>query len=212
MSDLRFDEIENVLASLDLLATLAPLVKRRRSRSHWKWIIIGAHDALQGALVCAIADTTGTNVLSRKSAKKMLDWLEDTSKEYPGEYMAGFETLLKRAAITLPPGDAKDIKTLHGLRNDFAHFTPKGWSFELAGLPRIIDAALRLVEQLMQSDQVSTRMTGNKKRRARGNIEAARAAMGIRNINHRNSQRTARAVAPSQSVQNSLNRSGANSV
>jgi hypothetical protein len=179
MSNLQFDEIENVLASLDLLAMLSPLVKQRRLRSHWKWIIVGAHDALQGALVCAIADTTGTNVLSKKSSKKMLNWLEDTSKAYPGEYMADFETLLKRAAVTLPPADAKDIKALHGLRNDFAHFTPKGWSIELAGLPRIIDTALRLVEQLMQSDQVQYRMTGNKKRRARGNIEAARAAMGI---------------------------------
>jgi len=62
MPDLQFDEIENVLASLDLLAMLPPLVRQRRSRSHWKWIIIGAHDALQGALVRAIADKTGTNV------------------------------------------------------------------------------------------------------------------------------------------------------
>ena len=49
----------------------------------------------------------------------------------------------------------------------------------MAGLPRIIDAALRLVEQLMQSGQASIRMTGNKKRRARGDIEAVREAMGI---------------------------------
>ena len=175
----RFDEIDNVLASLDLLATLAPLVKRRRSRSYWKWIIVGAHDAVQGAVVCAIADTTGTNVLSKKSGKTVLKWLEDTSKEFPGEYMADFETLLKRALIELPPKDAKDIRKLHSLRNDFAHFTPKGWSIELAGLPRIIEAALRLVERLMQSDRIQYRMTGNKTRRVRDNLKAVRTALGI---------------------------------
>lgn len=179
MSYVRFDEIENVLASLDLLATLAPLVKKRRSGSYWKWIIVGAHDALQGALVCAIADTTGTNVLSKKSAKKMLDWLEDTSREYPGEYMADFTTLLKRAGVTLPSQDANDIRKLHGLRNEFSHFTPKGWSIELAGLPRIINAALGLIERLMQSDRVEYRITGNKKRRVRSNIKIVRAALGI---------------------------------
>ncbi len=179
MSYARFDEIENVLASLDLLATLTPLVKKRRSRSQWKWIIVAAHDALQGALVCAVADTTGTNVLSKKSAKKMLDWLNDTSKEYPGEYMADFGALLKRAAITLPSGDAKDIRKLHGMRNEFAHFTPKAWSIELAGLPRIINAALRLIERLMQSDPVQYRMTGNRKRRVRFNMKSAKTALGM---------------------------------
>jgi hypothetical protein len=179
MSYARFDEIENVLASLDLLATIAPLVKKRRFQSHWKWIIVGAHDGLQGALVCAIADTTGTNVLSKKSAKKMLHWLDDTSKEYPGEYLADFTTLLNLATITMPQQHAKDIKKLHGLRNSFAHFTPKGWSIELVGLPRIIDAALRLIENLMQSDRVVYRMTGNKKRRVRFNIQAVRVALGI---------------------------------
>jgi hypothetical protein len=177
MSYARFDELENVLASLDLLATLALLVKKRRFRSQWKWIIVGTHDALQGALVCAIADTTGTNVLSKKSAKKMLDWLNDTSKEYPGEYLADFTTLLNRAAITLPQQDAKDIKKLHGFRNDFAHFAPKGWSIELAGLPRIIDAALGLIEHLMQSDRVVYRMTGNRKRRVTVSIQTVRAAL-----------------------------------
>jgi hypothetical protein len=131
--------------------------------------------------LCAIADTTGTKVLSKKSAKKMLDWLDDGSNEYPGEYLADFTTLSKRAAIALPHGDANDIKKLHGLRNDFAHFTPKSWSIESAGLPRIIDAALRMIERLMQSDQVAYRMTGNRKRRVRFNIQAIRAALRLCN-------------------------------
>jgi hypothetical protein len=180
MTYVQFDEIENVLASLDLIATLAPLVKKRRHRSQWKWLIIGAHDALQGALVCAIADSTRTNVLSEKSARKMLEWLEDRSKDYPGEFLANFGSLMKRAAIEISTMDAKDLKKLHFLRNELSHFTPKGWSIELAGLPRLIDVALKLVERLMQSERVNLHMSGNRKRRVSENARITRAAFGIR--------------------------------
>jgi hypothetical protein len=107
-----------------------------------------------------------------------LQILEDTSQEYPGEFMADFSTLLKRAAIELVPKDGKDIETLHGMRNDFVHFTPKGWSIELAGLPRIIDTALRLVALLMRSDRVEYRVSGNRKRRMRDQIKAVRTTLG----------------------------------
>jgi hypothetical protein len=180
LTDVRFDEIENVLASLDLLAATAPLVKKRCYRSLWKWMIIAAHDAVQGAIVCAIADTTGTNVLSEKSARKMLDFLEGTSKEYPSEFLADFKTLTNRANVALLPRDAKDIRMLHDFRNGFVHFTPKGWTIEGAGLPRITDAALGLVERLMQSDGVRYRLTGNQQRRVRDSIKAVRTALDIK--------------------------------
>ena len=72
MKYVRFDELENVLATLDMLAVLAPLVRRRRQQSVWKWVVIGAHDALQGALVCAVTDTSGTRILNKKSVRKCL--------------------------------------------------------------------------------------------------------------------------------------------
>jgi hypothetical protein len=143
-------------------------------------MIIAAHDAVQGARACAIADTTGTNVLSEKSARKMLDFLEGTSKQYPGEFLADFKTLMNRANVELLPQDAKDIGMLHDFRNEFVHFTPKGWSIGAAGLPRITDAALRLVERLMQSEPVRYRLTGNQQRRVRGSTKAVRTALGIK--------------------------------
>jgi len=92
--------------------------------------------------------------------------------------MADFNTLLKRSALGLSEEDSADIAMLHELRNDFAHFTPKGWSIDLEGLPRIIGKTLGLVEALMQSDRVSYRMTGNKKRRIRDGIRTVRIALG----------------------------------
>ena len=68
------DEIENVLCTLDLLVIVMQHLKKKRTL--WKWALIAAHDALQAAIVCAIADTTGTNVLKKKSSAAMLTWLE----------------------------------------------------------------------------------------------------------------------------------------
>ena len=157
----RFSQYEDALASLELVALVAPLV--RDKPQYWKWVLVGAHNALQGAMVCAYADSTGTSVLEEKSAKKMLDWLDadqTTRGPYPKEQLAPFGELLKRCVagnklvfepLVLTPKQHKDIKRLHDhFRNDFAHFTPKGWSIEKAGLPRIICAALDAAEELMQ--------------------------------------------------------------
>ena len=70
----RFDEREDVLASMDLLELITPLLGQKPAL--WKWAIIGAQSALQGALVCALADTTGTSILTPKSGGKLLDWLQ----------------------------------------------------------------------------------------------------------------------------------------
>ena len=41
-----------------------------------------------------------------------------------------------------------DIKRLNTLRNEFIHFTPKGWSLEVDGLPRICLSVARLISFL----------------------------------------------------------------
>jgi hypothetical protein len=69
---IRFDEIEDVVVSAELVAHLAPLLDAHPS--YWKWVIVAAHNAMQGAMVCALADSTGTSVLD-ESAKKVLDFL-----------------------------------------------------------------------------------------------------------------------------------------
>src|SRR5262245_8208016 len=156
---IRFDEIEDVLASVDLIALVAPLV--REKPWYWKWIIIGAQNALQGAMVCAFADTSNTSILTKRSAAKMLDWLNaDPASRgpYPEERLADFGELLDRCIagtpnfepLVLTSRQHADIKRLHEhFRNNFAHFTPKGWSLEKVGLPRIIEAALYAAEILM---------------------------------------------------------------
>jgi hypothetical protein len=171
----RFDEREDVLVSLELVAHFAPLV--REKPQHWKWIIVGAHDALQGAMVCAYADSTGTSVLDKKSAKEMLDWLgadPATQGPWPEERLAPFGQLLDRCIagnaifepLVLTPEQHEDIKRLHDhFRSNFAHFTPKGWSIPRAELPWIVGAAIDAAEVLMRRHNVMVHMDEDQQER-----------------------------------------------
>jgi integrase-like protein len=93
-----FNEIEDVLSSLDLLALVAPLV--RKQPSYWKWVIIAAHTGLQGAMVYALRaqDTSGVSVLEKKSARKMLKRFDTQKGQPPEERLADFNTLLERCS------------------------------------------------------------------------------------------------------------------
>jgi hypothetical protein len=70
----------------------------------------------------------------------------------------------------------RDVRRLHReFRNEFAHFVPKGWSIEKAGLPRIIRAALDTTEMLMAHPRVVRKLSGNRVRRLNERLRVARA-------------------------------------
>jgi hypothetical protein len=185
-----FDEIQDVLASVDLVALLAPLI--RDKPQYWKWIITGAHSALQGAMVCAFADSSNTSILTKRSEANMLDWLNAdvaTRGEYPTERLAEFEDLLRRCLqgshnckpLVLTRQQCRDIRRLHReFRNQFAHFIPTGWSIEKVGLSRIIGAALDAVEELMSRWQVTYRMEEDQRERLNKALHTVRLALDRR--------------------------------
>ena len=127
----------------------------------WKWLIIGAHNALQGSMVCALSGSAGIGALEAKLQAAMLEHLQSDTGERPRERLAPFPVLLKwvrdtqRMAefggepLTLTEAERKDLASLNTFRNKFVHFTPAGWSLESAGLPRIVLTALDKAEHLM---------------------------------------------------------------
>ena len=178
---IRFDEVEDVLSSLGLLALCAPLV--REEPSYWKWAIISAHAALQGAMVCALHDTSGLSVLDKQSARGMREWFDKKIETPPNEKLAHFNTLLQRCCesqpLALSKAQLKDIKRLHEqFRNSFTHFVPQGWSIEKAGLPRIVGAAVDVTERLMAYPNVVHKLSGNKKRRFESYLGTIRTQLG----------------------------------
>ena len=90
----RFDEIEDVLSSVDLLALCVPFLDREPS--YWKWAIISAHASFQGAMVCALRDTSGVSILDRQSGREMIRWHNGEIEKHPEEKLADFNLLLKR--------------------------------------------------------------------------------------------------------------------
>ena len=99
----RFDEVEDVLISVELMALTGPLIKKKPL--YWKWMIVATHNALQGAMVCALTETTGTAVLDEKSGAKMLAWLQKRDGDRgnaPRERLAEFDVLLKRCITSGP--------------------------------------------------------------------------------------------------------------
>lgn len=118
----------------------------------WKWAIIAMQNAVQNAIVAAISGTAQLGALTKKSARDWLEAYEQDRTDYAEPWLANFLELYKRMKeLTEFPATEdidKDIERLVAFRNDFMHFTPKGWSIELAGLPRIVGNALRVVEHL----------------------------------------------------------------
>jgi hypothetical protein len=103
-------------------------------------------------MVSALRDTSGVAVLDKQSAREMLKWFDNPKGEPPQERLADFRTLLRRSRrselmdahpLKLSKAQADDIVKLHTqFRNEFAHFVPKGWSIEKAGLSALSNAWL----------------------------------------------------------------------
>jgi hypothetical protein len=179
----RFNEQEDVIASTDLLALVVPTL--RTKPTNWKWVILAAHSGLQGALVCAIQDSTGTSVLKKQSATEMLlAWLENPVGVHPFQYLESYPGLSNKKCRNKYPESKvivqqlKDLKKLHNeFRNNFTHFAPMQWSIEVAGLPRIAKAAVDMIEEAMQKHQVEIHLTYDMKARLAGNLRAIREAL-----------------------------------
>ncbi|MDP3678790.1 MAG: hypothetical protein Q8R23_06845 [Methylotenera sp.] len=126
----------------------------------WRWVIIALHNAVQGFMVLSLRHGNGLTALTEKSAAAWLAAYEADSTTYPDEKLDSYLCLYKKIKSTnygtiggnqnyVPQGSQdRSIRKLNRIRNDFSHFTPKGWSLELAGLPRICMDALAIVSFL----------------------------------------------------------------
>jgi hypothetical protein len=164
---IRFnDEFEDVLASVELVALVAP--RLCDNPSLWKWMIVGAQSALQGAMVCALVEDASVlkpaNPENKKAAQEAAEL--DIPQQLIEDHLEEFDVLLKRCIrgndfcepLVLTTKQRENISKLHSeFRNRFIHFTPKGWSIEKAYLSPMICTALDAMEALMSRDVVINR-------------------------------------------------------
>jgi hypothetical protein len=185
----RFDEREDVLASMELIALLAGKVGN--APRHWKWLILAAHNALQGALVCALSGSDGTGALSNKSRREVLKAHNDWTDLPKRETLDDLRTLLKREreqsrepnrreyALCSTKQQHRDLIRLCNFRNDFAHFTPKGWSIQADGLSRIVLTGVDGASHVMLKNPLAARQLSDEQRcRIAECANQARSALG----------------------------------
>lgn len=127
----------------------------------WRWVVIALHSAAQGAMVLSLRHGNGLLALSDKSYAA---WMAAYEKREPPppEKLDNYLNLYKKvkhkewgqvsgnSRFVPTCSEDADIKRLNSLRNEFIHFTPKGWSLEVDGLPRICLATAMLVSFLCQ--------------------------------------------------------------
>jgi hypothetical protein len=147
---LHTDELQELL---DALRKVRAELEAARTDDHaWKWAIHALQSAVQNAIVAAISGTDGLGALTERSARARRDDYENEGGEYPDARLAGFRELYRRmraqTGFPTDPGVDEDVGRLVRLRNEFEHFAPKGWSVQLAGLPRIFRNLLRIVAHL----------------------------------------------------------------
>lgn len=152
---LRTDEREEAVRSLEWAEQQARSIAE--DPYQWKWVLIALHNAVQGFMVLALWNGNGLLTLRDKVAEKWLN-AYNNGGPYPVEKLDEFLNLYKKVkdkdnfhiigAWPFTPGATHDssFTLLNSCRNEFIHFTPKGWSLELRGLPHICLDALDLIE------------------------------------------------------------------
>lgn len=148
---LRTNEREDAVRSLEWCAEIAKTV--RADPHSWKWLLLSLHNAVQGYMVVALEKGNGLLALRPRVAEKWLAAFRGDGP-YPVEKLDDFLPLYKKiktAACFRQPFPAtalhdQHLGKLHELRCQFIHFTPCGWSIELAGLPNIVSAATDIAD------------------------------------------------------------------
>ena len=123
----------------------------------WKWVFIALHNAAQGFMVLALWNGNGLLTLSDKAAEKWLD-AYNNGGQFPIDKLDNFLNLYMKVkdknnfhsygASSFIPGSTHDksFTRLNDFRNEFIHFTPKGWSLQLQGLPHVCLDVLDLIQ------------------------------------------------------------------
>jgi hypothetical protein len=166
----EINEIDNLIDNLEMVAHFLEISTPYK----WKWVMIGLHQALYGALISALqgSDSRQTVVDRQKDAGRavmlrvhkvpiaviasafgkteetILDWINNP-------YLISFDEALdrvkKKEYLPLVTTTEED-KAIHRLtkefRNEFEHFRPKRWIVPTSIFPHIARNVLRVINFL----------------------------------------------------------------
>ena len=138
-------QCENQIASLE------------KCSRNWPWVFVALASFLQAACVLYLdeRDSMGVDALSDKDRKRKIASLQH---DYTGEpignlKLANPKTLLSRVRkqSRIPILDKKKhrLARVFSLRNEFMHFTPKGFSLELSGAVDLCEISFQSVIEII---------------------------------------------------------------
>jgi len=132
---LRFSEETNALYYLERAGVF--IQETTSDPKAWKWVILALHGALYGFAICACKGSSNATVIRKnKKGHEKLITLDEALKMCQDKTWMG--TLHGGLSLNLSASQADSIRRLKAtLRNNFEHFTPKGWSIEMHGFPQI---------------------------------------------------------------------------
>jgi hypothetical protein len=150
---LRTDEREDILASLRMASSSCETAVD--DLTAWKWIVVGTHSTLQGAMALHLGFGNDLLVASPEDAAAWLD-AHENGAPYPEMMMDDFLSLYKKLkkhnilGYRFKPNGTQggNIRKLNRFRNQFIHFMPQGWSIELSGMPAICIDCLNIVSHV----------------------------------------------------------------
>lgn len=135
----------------------------------WKWVILALHAALQGACVCHLTTTAApVGAVTKKNAIEWLAYFDEARTDQnaivPKTHLMNLPDLLKAvrkpnscggisggACIPITDAELAWLSRIHDeFRNQFIHFSPVGWSFEVSGMPKIMQLIARIITDISE--------------------------------------------------------------
>ncbi len=165
--------------------------------STWRWLILSSVMSFQSACVCAIdgAGVSRNNVFratkrqAETGADALGNWFATNPDQpvskgklaEPGELLRRIQRpdyLPQPHTISITSDAIRDLRKLIKFRNGFIHFEPQGWSIEITGLPRMVDACWGVIEQLaILRPTFNRHLSSSQQNQIRQSIHSVRASM-----------------------------------
>lgn len=135
----QFDRFTDLETSLEQL--LEQIHKEPMTATSWKWTLISAHSALQGAVCIALRGSAGFDTWKRKHLKRWLEAYEN-GKELPDPHLDFFMELFDRLFDSNSGIDRNMIFWLNETRNGLVHFNTDSYSVERASIVSAVNEAV----------------------------------------------------------------------
>lgn len=161
------DEAKDVAGSIRHVISLAQFVDE--DPLAWKWVVMALHSALQGACVCHLTTTAApVGAVTERNAGEWLTYFDNMhtnpNAKPPATHLMGLPELLKAVrkphsagdrsnadGVTISDSELNWLCRFHkNIRNQFAHFEPKGWSIEVSGIPEIAKLIARIIGEILE--------------------------------------------------------------